>query len=88
MFIWERGTRFPAIFPRKAKKMEEYYVPIGLGVFMRDLRLIDSRSDERRIKTILEANDQMWNDIISKHQETIAKAYEEGHPCTFRIKRN
>ncbi len=43
---------------------------------------------KRLIKELLVENDQMWNDLIREHQEEIAKAYLDGYPYTFKIKRD
>ena len=56
--------------------------PLGIYLFF------EEQADKRRIKQMLAENDRMWNDLVNKHQKTIAESFQEGKPVTFTIERD
>ncbi len=68
--------------------MDGYIPLIALGAFAFVVAAWEHVSEQRRIKQLLDENDRMWNEIINKHQKTIAEAYEQGNACHFTIERD
>jgi hypothetical protein len=67
--------------------MEPFYPYIVIAIVVGIYVFFEEQADKRRIKELLAENDRLWNDVINKHQRTIAEAYQQGQPCAFTIER-
>ncbi len=62
-----------------------FWALVGFGVL---IGLWNKADDKRRIRALLAANDQYWNQLLIKHQKAIAEAYQEGRPFQIDIERD
>jgi hypothetical protein len=58
---------------------------IIIGGLVLGAYLWSEAGNKRYIRDLLAERDQAWNEIINKHQKTIAEAYEKGEPVRFTI---
>ena len=68
--------------------MERFIPLIVVGIVVAIYLAFEDAAQKRRIRQMLEENDRMWNDLVNKHQKTIAESFQEGKPVTFTIERD
>ena len=59
----------------------------GIVAFCVVMHLWNERDNKRYIRSLLLANDRMWNELLIKHQKAIADAFMEGKPFQIDIER-